>query len=128
MYCHSSFLDKSKCMSVLGEHQIAYLAKDIFERINHDVNSINMPERIMGGGRGDGSHDAYSKFADKGVPPGLFYVKTKLVEMHGPVVTVTDDTEVMDDKRFDELFAKVMHGPSGKLGKRGTKKNRSKGN
>ncbi len=120
MHCNSSFLDKSKCMSVLGEHQVAYLAKDIFERINHNVNG--MPERIMGGG--DGSHDAYSKFADKGVPPGLFYVKTKVVEIHSPVSTIMTDTKVIDDKMFDELFAKVMHRPSSK---RGTRKHRAKG-
>lgn len=123
MHCNSSFLDKSKCTSVLGEHQVAYLAKDIFERINHNINGMNMPERIMGGG--DGPRETYSKFEDKGVPPGLFHVvKTRVVEVYGPTTKMTTDAKVMGDDMFDKLFAKVMYGPSEKSGKRTTKKRR----
>ena len=94
-----------------------------------------MPERIMGGG--DGSQDTYSKFEDKGVPPGLFYIKTRIVEIHRPNTKMSTDAKVMDDKMFDELFGKVMHGsersvkslvgPMKERSKNGTKKRRSKG-
>ena len=105
-------------MSVLGEHQITHLAKDIFEVIDHGTN---MPQRIMGGG--DGQYDTFAKFADKGIPPGLFYIQTKRVTSYSPS---DDEINVVDEKMFSHLFESVMHGSSRKKAKQVTKKRRSK--
>jgi hypothetical protein len=44
-------------------------------------------------------------------------------------MTVTTDAKVIDDKMFDELFAKAMHGPGPSVNRKKqlTKKRRHKG-